>query len=267
MGHLAEKRLAAVVFRNSTLTRRPDAQDVTRRSHAVDIRMSAPSPTAPLIVSAPPRFAAVRPIGRRQYLRVDGFLTPDAAEAVYEELSADDNFERLNAARSGSPSLRSFGALQLREGRRAAEPIQSCFVLFTHPWFEDLISRLVGEQVRCLRPPRAYRLSRGDRLEVHDDLFDHRHRASVVLSFAKGWRRSYGGNTLVGRVARVEESRGSSAINCRWVLSRSNTLLTPRFNSLIIIPLRPELAHAVTTVKANLPRISIASIYGRLHAQ
>jgi hypothetical protein len=225
--------------------------------------MSTLSRTAPPVVSTLPRFAAVRPIGARRYLRIDGFLTSNIAEAVYEELSADDNFERINAARSGSPSLRSFGALQMREGCCASESVQSCFGLFTHPWFENLVSQLIGEQVHCRRPPRAYRLSRGDRLEVHDDLFDRRHRASVVLSFAKGWRRSYGGNTLVGRVARVEESQGSSATSCRWVLGTSNTLLTPRFNSLIIIPLRPDLAHAVTSVKANLQRISIASIYGK----
>jgi hypothetical protein len=229
--------------------------------------MTTSDPTAPLVVSTPPRFAAVRPIGARRYLRIDGFLTPDAAEVVYEELSADDKFERIDDARNGVSSLRNFGALQVREGCHASEPVRSCFGLFTHPWFEDLISRLIGERVCCLRPPRAYRLSRGDRLEVHDDLFDHRHRASVVLSFAKGWHRSYGGNTLIGQAARVEEPQVSSAGSCRWVLGASNAVLTPRFNSLIIIPLRSDLAHAVTTVKADLPRISIASIYGKLYVQ
>jgi hypothetical protein len=229
--------------------------------------MSASNPTAPSVVSTPRRFAAVQPIGAQRYLRIDSFLTRDTVEAVYEELSADDKFERIDDARNGAPSLRNFGALQVREGCHASEPVRSCFGLFTHPWFEDLISRLVGERVCCLRPPRAYRLSRGDRLEVHDDLFDHRHRASVVLSFAKGWRRSYGGNTLIGQAAKVEEPMVSSPRSCRWVLGASNAVLTPRFNSLIIIPLRPDLAHAVTTVKADLPRISIASIYGKLYVQ
>lgn len=226
--------------------------------------MSSSNPTAPPVVSTPPRFATVQPIGTRRYLRIDDFLTPSVAETVYEELSDDNKFENLSFTQNRSPNLKSFGALRVRQGCHASEPVQRCFGLFTHPWFEGLVSRLSGERVCCLRPPRAYRLSRGDRLEVHDDLFDSRHRISVVLSLAKGWRRSYGGNTLVGQVARVEESQSSSATTRRWVLNNSNALLTPRFNSLIIIRLGSDLAHAVTSIKANLPRISVASIYGIL---
>ncbi len=228
--------------------------------------MSSPNSIVPPVVSTPPRFATVQPIGARRYLRIDGFLTPSIAEAVYEELSDNNKFENLDFTQNSSPNLKSFGALRVRLGCHASESVQRCFGLFTHPWFEELVSWLVGERVRCLRPPRAYRLSRGDHLEVHDDLFDPRHRISVVLSLAKGWRRAYGGNTLVGQVARVEESQSSSATTRRWVLNKSNALLTPRFNSLIIIRLRSDLAHAVTPIKANLPRISVASIYGILNS-
>lgn len=229
--------------------------------------MSAPSSTPPPFVSSPSRFASTQPIGTRWYLRIDNFLVSSIAEAAYEELSDKNKFEKINVTHSSTPNLKSFGAVRIREGLRPSKLVQSCFDLFTHPWFEELVSWLVGEQVRCLRPPRAYRLSRGDRLEVHDDLFDYRHRVSVVLSFAKGWRRSYGGNTLIGQAAKVEEPQVSSARSCRWVLSASNAVLTPRFNSLIIIPLRSDLAHAVTTVKVDLPRLSIASIYGKLYVQ
>lgn len=215
------------------------------------------------LVSSPVRSKVFPPIGARRYLRIDDFLIPHVAEAIYGDLRDETKFEKLNTAVNISPDLKAFGALRVREGCNTPGIVQTCFDLLAHHWFEEFISRIVDDRVICIRPARAYRMNQGDYIAVHDDLFDPCHRVSVVLNFTKEWRRSYGGNTLVGQAAKVEKLSNSSRITQRWVLDKTNAILTPRFNSLTIIQLKPNLAHAVTTVKTDIPRISVVCIYGK----
>jgi hypothetical protein len=107
-------------------------------------------------------------------------------------------------------------------------------------------------------------MERGDRVIMHDDVLNSPlNRVSVVLHLSKNWKRGFGGNTVVGSVKRVENLHfgASEYREHRWVLSNKRSVLTPAFNSLLLIALRPGMAHGVTTLRSNACRVSITCVY------
>jgi hypothetical protein len=108
-------------------------------------------------------------------------------------------------------------------------------------------------------------MGRGDRICLHDDLSDPVHRVAIILNLSKNWRRSFGGNTIVGPVARIEDLPTPAEIPFqlkRWFLTPYRSVLTPRFNSLLVIAIEKGLAHGVSRVLVNRERLSLVSIFG-----
>jgi hypothetical protein len=226
----------------------------------------------PCVVACPERFSSLPHLGQRRYLRFPNFLRLEVAEALYQELCYGLKYERVNIANvtrqwRGERELGDayFGNLQTREGWHTPELVNACYELFAHPWFVDLLSRIAGSSITFLRPATPYCLKNGDRICLHDDLSDSRHRISVVLSLTKNWRREYGGNTVIGQVLRTEELPTPPHIPFqlrRWFVGRSKSILTPRFNSLLVIRLGADVAHGVTQLQVSRPRLSLVNIYG-----
>ncbi len=230
--------------------------------------------TVPAIVTSPEQFVHVKPLCEQRYVRFTNFLQSDVAEEVYRELHDGLKYERVDIAGitrqwRGQRELGDayHGVLQTHEGWQTSEVVQACYDLFTHPWFEELLSRLIGCPIISLRPATPYRLEYDDRICLHDDLSDPCHRVSVVLSLTKDWRREYGGNTVIGKVTRIEDLPTPPEIPFqlrRWYLSRSKAVLTPEFNALTVMRLAPGLAHGVTPVRTDQVRLSLVNIYGGL---
>lgn len=226
----------------------------------------------PSIVRSPERFEQVTPLGDRRFARFHNFLLPEVAEVIYRELRDGLLYERVDIAgmtlqwraqRELGDAY--FGSLQMREGWQTSEVVQECYDLFAHPWFENLLSRLMGCPIIFLRPATPYRMEQGDRICFHDDLSDPSHRLSVILGFTKHWRREYGGNTVIGEVTHIEDVPTPPDIPFplrRWHVNRARSVITPTFNSLTIIPISPNLAHAVTPIRVQKTRFTVVSIYG-----
>lgn len=227
----------------------------------------------PSIVASPERFERVQPLGNRRYARFSNFLKPEVAEAVYQELSRGLRYERVDIAgitrlwrgeRETGDAY--FGLLLTQDGWHRSEAVQACYDLFAHPWLESVLSRIMGSPISFMRPATPYRMERGDRICMHDDLSDPLHRVAIVLNLSKNWQRTYGGNTIVGPVKRIEELPTPVEIPFqlqRWFLAPSKSVLTPRFNSLLVVAIEKGVAHGVTPIQADYPRLSLVSIYGR----
>jgi hypothetical protein len=225
-----------------------------------------------LVVNAPQRFERYQPMGDRWVMRLDDFLRPEVAAAVHDELESGLAYERVELAEitrlwRGERELGDayFGALQRRQAGEAPRNVQAVYELFAHPWLHDLLSRLLGREITYLRPPTPNRMERGDLICAHDDLSDSRHCVSVVLNLSKNWQRGYGGNTVVGEVTRIEDLPTPLEIPFqlqRWYFGRSRKVLTPKYNSMVLIRLQPGLAHSVTPVRVDRPRLALVDIFG-----
>lgn len=230
----------------------------------------------PPVVASPARFERVRPLGRCRYARFGNFLKPEVAEAVHNELARGLRYERVDIGGitqlwRGQRELGDayFGELLTRTSWRRSAAVQACYDLFSHPWLESVLSRLMGTPISFMRPATPYRMGDGDRICLHDDLSDPAHRVAVVLNLSKDWRRDFGGNTIVGQVSRIEDLPTPAEVPFqlrRWYLTRFRSVLTPRFNSLLVIAIEKGMAHGVTPVKVARPRLSLVSIFGHAGA-
>jgi|YNPMSStandDraft_2_1061718.scaffolds.fasta_scaffold10510_3 hypothetical protein len=224
------------------------------------------------IVANHERFAVHQPLGRNKFLRIPNFLRLDVAETLYRELCEAQRYERVDIAGitlqwRGEREVGDayYGRLLTHDGWQTPDVVYACYRLFESRWFENLLSQLIGYEVRCMRPATPYRLAQGDRICPHDDMSDPRHRAAVVLNLTKDWRREYGGNTVISNVIRVEDLPTPPEVPFqlrRWVLGRSRHVVTPQFNSLTIMRLAHGLAHSVTPIRVNRQRFSIVCMYG-----
>ena len=116
-----------------------------------------------------------------------------------------------------------------------------------------------------LRPPTAYRMDRGDRLCLHDDMSDPDHAISVAYNLSPGWRPELGGATMFGEVTAVTPlpTPADSPIDLRQWHIRDTRRFVPEFNSMLVMRLDVKYAHGVEEVLGGKPRFAIVGIYGR----
>ncbi|MDP4500507.1 2OG-Fe(II) oxygenase [Nonomuraea turcica] len=208
----------------------------------------------------------------RAFLRVTDFLVPEAAEALCHELETHLEYERVEygeltrlwrgARPVGDPY---FGPLLRKPAAATNDLAYEALTVFESPWFIEWLSAVTDTEVCFLRPPTAYRLEAGDRICLHDDMTNPVHAFSVAYNLTPGWRQGQGGETRVGRVVRKRPA--PTPPDCPidlhyWEVRPDAEILTPIFNSILLIKLSTEYAHSVEPV-SGAPRHSITTIYGR----
>jgi hypothetical protein len=229
------------------------------------------SSTIPTVIAAPRRLEASPPVGNAAFLRIENFLTLDAAEALHNELVNGLCYERVQIGESTrqwraerEPGNGHGGKLLTRPGWHTPEIVEECYAFFSSSWFEASVSRLLGRDVVCARSATPYRMTNGDAICAHDDMTDERHAASIVINLTKDWRREYGGNTVIGPVIRVEalpEDPFFPYPMQRLRLSHRRSVLTPRYNSMTVLRLAHGLAHRVTPVRGDGVRYSLTCMF------
>ena len=209
------------------------------------------------------KYSACNSLSRCAYFRVPNFLETDIAEGAYGELINDARYVRTDRM----PNPTGIGLGILKPVDQCLSPnVQKCCDLLTSNEFRSCLAASIGQKLQVAKPPTLFRMEKGDRIVRHDDvLASPSNCISVVLHLSKNWKRQYGGNTVLGYVQRVEEVRPAlrEYSQHRWVFSTRRSVLSPAFNSLLIIALRKGMAHGVTTVRAHAYRVSIVCLYGR----
>ena len=189
----------------------------------------------------------------RGYLRIDKCFDESLAECTYSELKEDTRYSRIEDNPADD-----YGVLHCNE-KYLSPGVEKCCDFLKSPLFLAWLARLMGDEVRVTRQPSPFKMEFGDCIVAHDDCSDYpSNRASAVLHFSKAWKRQFGGNTVVGEVERIEIVQNKR----RWLFSSKRSVIVPAFNSLMLIALRPGLAHKVTHVRVNQPRLTIVATYG-----
>lgn len=228
---------------------------------------------APAVVAEPERFARPEPLGAAPFRQIRSFLKPDAAAALRRELLDGVQYERVELAhvnrmwRGARPVGDAyFGELIRAPGWSSSPEALEALALFEAPWFLELLSTLMGAPACFLRPATPYRLTRGDKVCLHDDMSSPEHLVSTVLNLSEGWRPEQGGCTVVGAVDHVEAlaSHPEAPFPLReWHVAPNAAKLLPTYNSLLVLPLSEAVAHGVEEVFGEEPRLSLVAIYGR----
>jgi len=191
------------------------------------------------------------------YLRVDNCFGAALAEGTHDELKEDARYTRMKEG-----AATGYGVLQY-EGR-PSPCVEQCCDFLKGPLFMDWLAQLLGSKVCVTRQPRPFRMKLGDCIVAHDDCSDYpSNRFSAVLHFSKAWKREFGGNTIIGEVKRIEMSKSPQDTGGRrWIFAEKRSVVVPVFNSLVLIALKPGLAHKVTRVRVDDVRLTIVATYG-----
>jgi len=138
-------------------------------------------------------------------------------------------------------------------------------------WFESVrflswLSRVAGEELTFLRPVTAYRMGKGDRLCLHDDMSSPEHAVSVAYNVTRDWRPEWGGATLFGDVVGTTPlpTPPDSPIDLqRWHVVNERRY-SPVFNSLVVMALDTRFAHGVNEIIGDGQRFALVGIYSRV---
>lgn len=215
--------------------------------------------------SLPDELEASYHLTQKGYVRVLDFLDVEVAEAAYIELMEDQHYARTDRSTRGNTSTGYRLGILKSTFQKLSPNVQMCCDLLTSANFLSWLSRLSGQPLQVSKPPTLFRMERGDRIERHDDVSDHPlNRLSAVLHLSKNWKSSFGGNTVLGVVKRIDSVRLGEYRGQSWVLSGKHSTLTPVFNSLNVIALKPGMAHGVTSIKVEACRVSIVCLYAAI---
>jgi 2OG-Fe(II) oxygenase superfamily len=205
-------------------------------------------------------------------LRVERFLPGEVAGDLHLELRDGLEYERVElgsltrqwrAARPVGDAY--FGPMLRKPGWVTPPTVQAALALFASHSFVEWLSLAAGEELAFLRPVTAYRLGRGDRICLHDDMSDPDHAVSVAFNLSARWQPEAGGATIFGDVASVTptETPWDCPIELKnWEIVNERRFI-PEFNSLLLMRLSREFAHGVEEVTGDQPRFSLVGIYGR----
>ncbi|WP_285741602.1 2OG-Fe(II) oxygenase [Lentzea sp. NBRC 105346] len=209
---------------------------------------------------------------REPCTRFEDFLPAVVADALELELADGLVYERvelgeLTAQWRGRRPLGDvyFGPMQRRDGWSTATCVTDALAFFESAGFVEWLGRLAGEELEFLRPVTAYRLERGDRICLHDDMSDPDHAVSVAYNLSRDWTSVDGGCTIFGSVTGITPlpTPVDSPIPLqRWEIT-DEEVFVPSFNSLLVMKLGQEFAHGVDEVTGSRPRLSLVGIYGR----
>jgi hypothetical protein len=140
--------------------------------------------------------------------------------------------------------------------------VRSCCNVLAGPKTSSLVTNFVGSPASPVESFKFFRMRRYDYIATHDDVVDHVNRIAVVLDLTLGWRRCFGGNTVVGVASRTEgNKRTEMCYSPRWVFDSHRSVLLPKFNSLLILPVRRGFAHRITPICSDHPRLMIQLFY------
>jgi hypothetical protein len=205
--------------------------------------------------------------------RIENFFRQDVAQSLLQFLALGLEYERVEYGdltrqwRAQRPvGEEYFGSLVSRSGHQPDPVALEALAVFESEWFLSWVSKLVDVDVCFLRPPTPYRLDPGDRVCLHDDMSDPSHAVSVALNLTPHWRTGDGGETRVGWVTgkRPVPTPADCPIDLhQWEVAPGSQLLPPVFNSILVLRLGYEFAHAVEPVRGSQSRYSVTTIYGR----
>jgi 2OG-Fe(II) oxygenase superfamily len=205
-------------------------------------------------------------------VRIPSALTSAAAEAIHSELRSGIKYERVELAdvtrqwRALRPTGDVyFGPMQRHPGWSTPPLASAALAGFDSRDFIEWLSILAGEQLTFRRPVTAYRMDRGDRLCLHDDMSDPDHAISVAYNCSTDWDPAWGGGTRFGEVTSVTPlpTPPDSPIELREWRITNEQVFSPQFNSLLVMRLDPKYAHGVTEVTGPGSRYAIVGIYAR----
>lgn len=190
------------------------------------------------------------------YLRINKCLNNTLAECTHSELKEDTRYKRMEGEQG-----RDYGVLRC-EGE-LSPCVKECCDFLKGPLFLEWLAGLLGSKVYVTRRPTPFKMKLGDCIVAHDDCSDYpSNRFSAVLQFSKAWKKEFGGNTVIGEVKRTEAVQSPRGGGRRWIFSAKRSVVVPLFNSLVLIALRPGMAHSVTRIRANNVRLTIVATYG-----
>lgn len=204
-------------------------------------------------------------------VRFGSFLPDDAARGLRAEVVEGLEYERVEIGavtrqwRARRPTGDGyFGPMVRRSGWVTPPSVSAALGLFESVAFVEWLSALVGSRLRFLRPPTAYRLGRGDRICLHDDMSDPDHAVSVAYNLSIDWDPEWGGITRFGDVESVTpiETPPDSPIDLQEWRVRNERRFIPEFNSLLVMRLGFDFAHGVDEVVGEASRHALVGIYG-----
>lgn len=199
-------------------------------------------------------------------------LTSAAAKAIYSELSEGIEYERVELSdvtrqwRAIRPTGDVyFGPMQRRQGWATPPLAESVVRAFESDDFLQWLSNVVGEELVFRRPVTAYRMDRGDRLCLHDDMSDPDHAVSIAYNCSTNWNPAWGGGTRFGEVTSVTPlpTPADSPIELQEWRITNEQIFDPQFNSLLIMRLDLKYAHGVAEITGPGSRYALVGIYAR----
>jgi len=210
-------------------------------------------------------------LGNQSCLLLNDFFITEFATSLHNELEKSIKYQLVNL--NGVTKL-SRGERELGDsyfGELLAKPTKEIIAtkallrLLESTEFLGFLSRIVEEELIFLRPGTPYLMQEGDKICIHDDMSDQIHTCAIVFNFTTNWKKSYGGNTIVGDVLREIDLETPPEVPfqlTKLYLKKGIKILTPRFNSCLIIKLKKGLGHGVSQLKTNKNRLSFVTIYG-----
>jgi hypothetical protein len=200
-------------------------------------------------------------------VRIEEFFTEDSAYALSDYLASGLEYERdeIDDQKRTNRAVRT-GDLPDSPLKVCKQPdplAEAALNVFATPWFITQLETWLGIPLRILRPMTPYRLDPGDYIGPHDDRAAPEFRLSVSCSLTPAETGSKGGETVVGLVDAVEEYDHPEFFFPlkKWALKPNPHVLKPIFNSVLLIVLADNYAHAVREVY-GAPRYSVTTLYG-----
>lgn len=205
-------------------------------------------------------------------IRISDALAPAAAEAIHLELSQGIEYEQVEIADVTRQwrAIRPvgdvyFGPMQRHPGWLTPPLADSVLTGFESDEFVGWLSEVAGEKLEFCRPVTAYRMGRGDRLCLHDDMSDPDHAVSIAYNCSADWDPQWGGGTRFGEVTDVIPlpTPPDSPIELQEWHVTNEQIFYPEFNSLLIMRLDFRFAHGVAEVTGPGSRYALVGIYAR----
>ena len=171
-------------------------------------------------------------------------------------------YARMDGERADSPGGLRIGVVKPVDPH-LSPCVRDCCALLGSTEFVRWLGSLAAAPLRPTKQPTLFRMQRGDAIDVHDDVSDQAaNRLSAVLHLSNNWRREFGGNTVVGSVTRIENCKSPDGYPMRrWVFSKQRSVLSPIFNSMMILALKPGMAHGVTPIRGDVFRLTLVATY------